>query len=173
MKGQLDFKVTLEKEAVLSGEAIFFITHFTNKTDSPLTLRVPQKSEVLDIWAPKIALIYSITPLDKSIILETPLSILNSTPHMFGGSLLSSEFEALDPHSTKDVKLELPSLVYLKQEDQWIESELPPGQYWLNVTYDNLYIGYQIMKPDQIYYRDMSAWVGKIDAEPVLLTVLP
>jgi hypothetical protein len=172
MKGQLDLKFTFEKEAVHPGDAIFFIAHFTNKTDSPLTLRVPQQSDVLDIWAPKIALVYSIIPLDKSISLETPLSILNSTPYMFGDSLLPSEFEMLDSNSTKDVKLELPNVVYLRQGDKWIESELPPGQYWINLTYDNLYVGYQIMKPDQIYYRDISAWVGQIDAEPILLTII-
>jgi hypothetical protein len=91
---------------------------------------------------------------------------------MFGDSLLPSEFEMLDSNSTKDVKLELPNVVYLRQGDKWIESELPPGQYWINLTYDNLYVGYQIMKPDQIYYRDISAWVGQIDAEPILLTII-
>jgi hypothetical protein len=171
MKGQLDFKITLEKKTIHFHEEILFTANFTNRTGIPLMLRVPKQSDILDIRVPKIALLYSIIPLDKSVSLETPYAILNSMPFMSGSALQSDEFEMLDPNVTKEVKLELPNSVYLKQADQWVETELPPGQYWIKITYENQYIGFQIVKPDQIYYRDVSAWVGRIDAEPVLLTV--
>lgn len=173
MKEQLELKLTLEKENIHHGEAIFFTVHFINKADIPITLRIPQQSGILDIDHPNTSLLYSITPLGKSISLETPLSILNSTPYIFITPVQSSEFEVLSPNSTIDVKLELPNIVYLKREDQWEESSLPSGQYIIDVAYENLYIGYEVETNSSIQFVDKLAWVGRINAEPVTLTILP
>lgn len=173
MKEHLTLEIMFEKNTLQSGEEILFTASFMNKTNTPITLRIPRQSDLLDIWSHTIAMVYSIIPLDESISLETPLSNLPTPPLMIGEPLSSSEFEILAPNDVRDVKLEIPNLVYLKQGNQWVESNLPPGKYWINITYENLYIGYQIIKPDQIYYSDLSAWVGKIDAEPVMLTILP
>lgn len=173
MKGHLALEIMLENNSLNFGEAILFTAHFVNKTNTPITLRIPRQSDLLDIWSHTIAMVYSIIPLDKSVSLETPLSNLPTPPLMIGESLSSSEFEVLAPNGVRNVKLEIPNLVYLKQGNQWVESNLPPGKYWINITYENLYIGHQVINPDQIYYTDLSAWVGKIDAEPVMLTILP
>jgi hypothetical protein len=172
MKEQLGFSFMLEKEVVPVGEPIFFTAHFANRIESPLTLRVPQQSGVLDKDHANTTLKYSIIPLDKTISLWTPLLYLGM-PYLFTNPVQPSEFVILDSHATKDVRLELPNTVFLKQDETWFEAVLPPGQYWIQITYENLYIGYEIEKADGIYFIDKSAWVGQIDAEPVLLTVVP
>lgn len=173
MKGQLGLSFTLEKENIHSDEEVFFMAHFVNKTNTPIMLRVPQQVGVLDIDHPNMTLLYSITPLNKSISLETPLSILSSTPYIFTIPVQSSEFELLESHSTKDVKLEIPNVVYLKQGDQWKDSVIPAGKYLIDITYENMYIGYEVEEEGEIYFKDVLAWVGKIDAKPVLLTIFP
>ena len=172
MKEQLGFSFMLEKEVVPVGGPIFFTAHFANRIESPLTLRVPQQSGVLDKDHPNTTLKYSIIPLDKTISLWTPLSYLGM-PFIFLNPVEASGFVILDPHATTDIRLELPNTVYLKQDETWIESVLPPGQYWIHITYENSYIGYEIKKTGQTYFVDKAAWVGQIDAEPVLLTVMP
>ncbi|MDP1624665.1 MAG: hypothetical protein Q8L64_02740 [bacterium] len=173
MKEHLALEIMPQNNSLHFGEAILFTAHFVNITNTPITLRVPRQSDLLDIWSHNIAMVYSIIPLDKSVSLDTPLSNLPTPPLMMGEPLSSSEFEILAPNGVRDVKLEIPNLVYLKQGNQWVESNLPPGKYWINITYENLYIGHEVIKPDQIYYTDLSAWVGRIDAEPVMLTILP
>jgi hypothetical protein len=172
MKEQLGFGFILEKEVVYVGDEILFTAHLINKTNVPLTLRIPQQSGVLDLNHANTRLEYSITPLDKTVSLLTPLSYFGM-PYIFSNPVQSNEFVILEPDATKDVKLELPNSVYLKKGETWVESVLPPGQYLIHITYKNLYIGYQIDKNGHIYVIDKSAWVGQIDAEPVLLTVLP
>ena len=172
MKEQLSFSFTLEKNIIHLRDPILFIAHFTNKTNSQIMLRTPQQSGVLDINHPNTSLEYSITPLDKRVYLWTPLSML-STPYIFVNPVRSSEFEILDIHETKDINLELPDEVYVKQGETWVESPLPLGQYLINITYENLYIGYEVEKNSQTYFIDISSWVGQIDAEPVLLTIVP
>lgn len=172
MKEQLDFSFTLDKEVVHRNELIFFTAHFTNRSDSQLMLRIPEQSGVLDIDHANSRLQYSIIPLDKTISLLTPLSYLGM-PFLFSEDVKSSEFVTLDPDSTMDVKLELPKIIYLKQGESWVESDLPPGEYLIHMAYKNLYIGYQVEQQGEIYILDKSAWVGQIDAEPVLLDILP
>jgi len=172
MKEQLGFKITLEKKLVPVDEKIWFMAHFENKTEKPLTLRLPQQSGVLDISHPNTILHYSISPLDKTVSLLTPLSYLGM-PYMFANPVQINDFVILDPHTTKDVTLEIPNTVYLKQGETWFETTLPPGRYLLRMTYENLNIGYEIEKKDQTYVVDKAAWVGQVDAEPVLLTISP
>ena len=172
MKEQLDFRITLEKEVVHRNDPILFMAHFTNNVGSPLTLRLPEQSGVLDINHANTRLQYSITPLDKTISLLTPIAYLGM-PFILSNDVQPSEFVTLEPNQTKDVKLELPNTVYLKQEEIWIESVLPPGQYLIHISYKNLYIGYQIEKKGRIYIIDISAWVGEVDAKPALLTISP
>lgn len=172
MKEQLSFSFSLEKSTMHPGEKIFFTVLFTNKTNIPITLRIPQQSGLLDINHPNTTLEYSIIPTDKSISLRTSISTLG-TVYIFSNPVQSSEFVILEPYASMDVKLELPNTVYLKQGGMWMESILPPGQYLIHLIYKNLYIGYQIEKKGQTYFIDQSTWVGQIDAEPVLLTVLP
>jgi hypothetical protein len=172
MKEQLSFGIALKKEEIYVGEAILFTANFTNKTETSLTLRIPQQSGILDIEHPNTMLKYSIAPLDNTISLMTPLSF-SGMPYVLLDNVRPSEFVILDPYATKEVKLELPNTVYLKQGELWVESVLLPGEYLINMTYENLYIGYEIEREDDIQVVDLSAWVGQIDAEPVLLTVLP
>jgi hypothetical protein len=172
MKEQLGFKFTLEKEVIHVGETIWFIAHFENKTDHPLTLRLPQQSGVLDISHANTTLKYSISPLDKTVTLWTPLMYLGM-PYILANPVQISEFVILDPHATKEVYLELPNLVYLKQDEILFETTVPPGKYLLRMTYENLNTGYEIEKKDQIYVVDKSAWVGQVDADPVLITISP
>ena len=172
MKEQLDFRITLEKEVVHRDDPILFTVHFTNRSDSQLMLRIPEQSGVLDIDHANSRLQYSIVPLDKTISLLTPLSYLGM-PFIISEDVKLSEFVTLDPDSTMVVKLELPKTVYLKQGESWVESDLPPGQYFIHMTYKNLYIGYQVEQQGEIYILDKSAWVGQIDADPVFLHVIP
>ena len=102
----------------------------------------------------------------------TPLSYLG-TPFIFADPVQINDFVILDPHTTKDVTFEIPNTVYLKQGETWFETTLPPGRYLLRMTYENLYIGYEIDKKDQTYVVDKSAWVGHVNAEPVLLIISP
>lgn len=172
MNEQLDFNFTLEKEVVYRDDTIVFTAHFTNTSDSPLMLRLPEQSGVLDINHANTRVQYSITPSDKTIALLTPMAYLGM-PFMLSDEITPSEFVILDPHSSMDVKLELPNSGYLKEGQSWVESDLPPGQYLIHMAYKNLYIGYQIEQQGEIYILDKSAWVGQIDAKPVLLSVLP
>ena len=172
MREQLDFSFTLDKETIKLGDPILFTAIFTNKINAPITIRVPNQLRVLDINNPNALLEYSITPLDKSVSLMTPLSYL-VMPFLWVNPVQSSEFETLSPYATKDVKLEIPNTVYLQQQETWVESTLPAGKYLIHITYENLHIGYEIEKKGQAYYIDQSAWVGQIQAEPDTLTVLP
>jgi hypothetical protein len=172
IKEQLGFSFNLEKDTVYLGEKIFFTAHFANKTNAPITLRIPRQSGVRDFIHPSTLLEYSITPLDKTISLRTSLSGLG-TVYIVGNPVQSSEFEILDSYATKEVKLELPNIAYLKRGETWVESALPPGQYSIQLKYENLFIGYEIKKEDQTYFLDESAWVGQIETEPDILTVLP
>lgn len=172
MKNELGFSFTLDEETIHLGETIFFTAHFTNRANTPVMLRIPKQSGVLDIDHPNTTLQYSITPLDEAVSLALPLSIY-VTPNIFVNPVQAREFEILDPHATKDIKLKIPNIVYLKQGEQWVESVLPLGKYLINITYKNLYIGYKVEKEDKIYFVDKSAWVGQIAAEPVLVTISP
>ncbi|HLO15205.1 MAG TPA: hypothetical protein VK206_10275, partial [Anaerolineales bacterium] len=78
MKEQLDFSFSLEKDSVHVSEKIFFVAHFTNATNKPVTLRVPQQSGLLDINHPNATLVYSISPMDKTISISTSLSGLGT-----------------------------------------------------------------------------------------------
>jgi hypothetical protein len=172
MKQRLSFRVALEKERIYMGQAVLFTAHFTNNTETSLTLRIPQPSGVLDIEHPSTTIKYSIAPLDKSISLMTPLSF-SGMPYVLLENIRPSEFVSIDPYATKEVKLELPNTVYVKQGELWVESVLPPGEYLIDMRYENLYIGYEVEKTDEIQVVDLSAWVGQVDAETVSLTVLP
>ncbi|MBL8076843.1 MAG: hypothetical protein JNM55_02690 [Anaerolineales bacterium] len=172
MRYQLSFTFKMEKSSIYFGEPIPVTLRLSNDTDNPVVVRVPRQSDMLDDWAPKSVLIYSIVPVDSILQLRTPLLLLD-TPYILGAPLLPVDFQNLDSHNVKEVNLEIPNLVYLKQGDKWIESKLPSGKYWVGIIYENTDIGYQIDGRDQIYYADISAWVGKLEAEPVLLTILP
>lgn len=172
MKEQLSFRFALEKEKIHVGEAIFFTAYFTNKTGTPLTLRIPQQSGVSDIELPNTMLKYFITPLDKTISLGMAFSF-SGTPYILLDAIQSNEFVSLDPYSTKGVRLELPNAVYLQQGESWVESVLPPGEFLIEITYENLDIGYEIEKEDEIRVVDLAAWVGEIKGDPVILTILP
>lgn len=172
LKEDLDFNIQLEKEVVHVGEAIFFTAYFTNKTDDPLTFRLPQQSSVLDIDHANTRIKYSITPIDKTLSLLTPLAYLG-TPYILSSPVQSDEFLTLDPHAVEKVELNLQNNVYLKEDETWIESLLPTGEYLIQMTYQNLYVGYEVEKNGHIYVVDKSAWVGQIQAEPVTITVLP
>lgn len=170
MADQLNFEYTFEESSIQFGEPIPVTLYLSNETETPIVARIPRQSDMLDAWAPNSVLFYSITPVDTTIFLET---LTPTGAYIFGEPLLPDDFQKLESRDVREVNLEIPNLVYIKQGDTWVESKLPPGKYWINITYENLDIGYEIDNKNQIYYADISAWVGKIETEPVLLTILP
>ena len=172
MKEQLNFSFKFEKESVHVGEPILFIAQFTNNTNSPIEFRIPQQTGIRDMKVPNTTLEYSINSIDKSIAFCTPLSCFGM-PYVLMNPIQASEFETIKPYATMDVVLELPNKVSIQTEKENLESKLPIGRYVIILVYDNLYIGYQFNKGEEIWFVDLHAWVGRMEAQPVILTVLP
>jgi hypothetical protein len=86
-------------------------------------------------------------------------------------------FTTLPPHSSREFRLQLPHMVRTKVPPATVFSEeyfpLPSGRYYVQMTYYNDVIGYQMKMDNQQRYVDLNAWVGKIEGEPEVLTITP
>ncbi len=173
MADQLQFSFKLDPESVPIGQDIFFVATLTNTTDQPIVFREPRQNGVLEQESYDNTLLFSVEPISEGLTIRYPLeqAIVDLIPH----AILQDEFVSLPPHSSREVRLELPHLVRTMYFPATIFSEeyspLPVGQYRVHMTYYNDNIGYQIEVGNERRYVDLNAWVGKIEANPVVLTI--
>ena len=165
---QLEFSFRLDPESVPTGRAISFVATFTNTTDDPIIFREPKQYGVIEALYPDTTLLFSVKPISEGISFQYPLA---GYPLRIDTTLITQdEFVTLPPGSSREIVLELPHIVMI--EDPYEEeSSLPPGQYLVRMTYTNQAIGYEVMRNDEPRYVDLNAWVGKVGANPVVLTI--
>jgi hypothetical protein len=169
MENKLTFSFRLTPGQVPVGQDIFFVATFTNTTDQPLVLREPRQRGVLEIIDPDTTLFFNVEAISTSVPFSYPLDgypfRVVTTP------IERDEFVTLPPHGTREVRLKLPNLVIPKGADD--ACFLPPGEYLIHMTYDNLYIGYELDLKAEWRYVDLKAWMGEVEADPVPLTITP
>lgn len=172
MRGILELGVKLKDDKIKFSNSIVVTAYFNNLSTTPVTFRVPQPTGVLDIKSPNTSLFYEIETLGSDTYIQTPLSAL-VTPYIFSDPVLSNQFEVIDSNSTYMVEFEIPNWVYIKNDEEWIGSNIPPGRYLLSIVYYNMYVGYQFTEDNNIYYHDLNAWVGETNRDEVLLEIIP
>ena len=123
---------------------------------------------MLEALYPDTTLLFSVEPISEGISFQYPLE---RYPFRAVATLATQdEFVTLPPDSSREIRLELPHIA--RKEDSWKEEfPLPPGQYLVHMTYTNPAIGYEVMQNDEPRYVDLNAWVGKAEANPVVLTI--
>lgn len=171
MTNQLDFSVTFDKNPVKHGERIYFGATFTNVSNAPIVFRKPKQNGVLEIAHANTTLLFSISPIRGEKSFWYPNEYLGY--ELAASPIHADEYISLNPNIPFQVRLELPKMGYLKQNDIVDQSELPAGEYILNMKYQNHYIGNEIEQNGKVVYLDMNAWVGEVESKPVLLTILP
>jgi hypothetical protein len=116
-----------------------------------------------------------VKPISKDISIECPGQ--GSFVSMLIRTVLSEDFVALPPHTSREIRLELPHLVRVKDASAFMwpaEYEpLPVGQYQVQLTYVSDVIGFEVELPNDFGYVDLNPWVGRIESDPVLLTITP
>jgi hypothetical protein len=167
MTDQLQFSFRLDPESVPTGRAISFIATFTNTTDHPVVFREPRQHGVIEALYADTTLLFSVEPISEGISFRYPLA---GYPSRLVAPVTQDEFVALPPDSSWQIRLELPHIV-TKVESSKEEFSLPPGQYCVHMTYSNRAIGYHVRQGDEARYVDLNAWVGDVQADPVVLTI--
>jgi hypothetical protein len=166
MKGQLLFYVELENSNVQQGERILFTAKITNNTDHSITLRTPKQSGVMEINHANTVIFFAVNPIDTQSEFYYPL--VYYSPQIAVEPILASDFTILEPMKATQILLEIPNKVIIEDK----VSTLPIGKYTIKMVYQNIFIGYEIEIDNNILYSDLNAWVGKVEAEPLLLTIV-
>ena len=174
MVDQLQFSYRLDSANVPIGHEIFFVVTLTNTTDLPIVFREPRQTGVLEIEAPGKTLLFSVRPISDGLSIAYPLE---GPVQLVSVAVQRDMFTTLPPHSSREFRLQLPHMVLTKMPPATVFSEeyfpLPSGRYWVQMTYYNHDIGYQMKVGNEQRYVDLNAWVGKIEGEPAVLTVTP
>lgn len=174
MADQLQFSYRLDPANVRFGDEIFFVVTLTNTTDLPIVFREPRQTGVLEIEAPGKTLLFSVRPISDGLSIAYPLE---GPVNLIPETIQRDMFATLPPHSSREFRLQLPHMVRTKVPPATVFSEkyfpLPSGQYRVQLTYYNHDIGYQMKVSKERRYVDLNAWVGKIESEPVVLTITP
>ena len=96
---------------------------------------------------------------------------------MLNRTVLPEDFIALPPHTSREIRSELPHLVLVKDASAFMRpaeyEPLPIGQYQVQLTYVSDVIGFEVELPNDFGYVDLNPWVGRIESDPILLTVIP
>ncbi len=175
MADQLQFSFRLDPENVPIGQEVFFVATLTNTTDLPIVFREPKQSGVLEIESYDKTLLFSVKPISGELEIAYPgdTAIVDMLPE----EIQRDMFMTLPPHSSRAFRLQLPHMVRTKALTATVFSEesfpLPVGRYRVQMTYYNDVIGYQINVGKERRYVDLNAWVGKIESEPAVLTIIP
>jgi hypothetical protein len=174
MAGQLQFSYRLDPANVPSGHEIFFVVTLTNTTDLPIIFREPRQNGVLEIEQYDKMLLFSVRPISDGLSIAYPLE---GPVQLVPEAIQHDMFTTLPPHSSREFRLQLPHMVRTKVPPATVFSEeyfpLPSGRYYVQMTYYNDVIGYQMKMDNQQRYVDLNAWVGKIEGEPEVLTITP
>jgi len=172
---QLQFSFKLDSENVAAGQDIFFTATFTNTTDHSIAFREPKQYGVFEIEFYDTTLLFSMKPISEDILIEYPLEV--GFVYMLSRQVLLEDFVALPPHSSREIRLELPHMVKVNDSSETVWpaefSSLPVAQYQVQMTYMNDAIGYEVELLNDFGYVDLNAWVGSIASDPVLLTITP
>jgi len=165
MRNQLEFSFHLERDHVPVGQDIFFVATFTNTLDHPLVFKEPRQKGVMEQDYPDTTLLFSVEPIAAGISLRYPL---DSYPYrLLLNHVARDEFVTLPSHGSREIRLQLPHMA----GTLWEQFPLPPGQYLVRMTYMNYYIGYLVDQNGEPRHADLNAWVGEVEADPVVLTI--
>jgi hypothetical protein len=170
MSNQLEFSLKLTTDHVPFEQDIFFVVTFTNTTDQPIILREPRQLGVIEALYPDTTLLFVVEPISVSVPFQYPLA--DRSVDLLRPPVKRDEFITLPPHGVHETRLKLPRLVFRNASIEDVIS-LPVGQYLIRMTYDNRFIGYEVERSEGIRYVDVGAWVGSVEANPVLLTITP
>jgi len=166
MRNQLEFSFYLERDHVPLDQEIFFIATFTNTLDHPLVFREPRQHGVIEQVYPDTTLLFSVKSISEGTSVRYPFQGLIEK---FPEAVTPDEFVTLPPHGSREIRLQLPHLAGTLSK----EFPLPLGQYRVHMTYMNYDIGYQVERNGETRYVDINAWVGEVEASPVVLSVTP
>jgi hypothetical protein len=175
MAKQIQFSVRLDPENVPIGQDIYFVATLTNTTDLPIIFQELRQKKVLEIESYDKTLLFSVEPIsaELSIAYSAEMGFVELLPE----PILRDEFLTLPPHSSHEIRLQLPHMVRTKAPSATVfskeNSPLPVGLYRVQMTYYNDVIGYQVDVGKERRYVDLNAWVGKVEADPVVLTITP
>lgn len=175
MADQIQFSFRLDPETVPIGQEIFFVATLTNTTDLPIVFRESRQHGVLEIEYYGKTLLFSVEPISDGLSIAYPLEA--GFVDMIPEAIQRDMFMTLPPHSSREFRLQLPHMVRTKVPPATVFSEeyfpLPVGRYRVQMTYYNDVIGYGVNVGEERRYVDLNAWVGKIEGEPVILTITP
>jgi hypothetical protein len=175
MVDQLQFSFRLDPANVSIGKDIFFVATLTNTTDLPIVFREPRQNGVLEIEYYDKTLLFSVEPVDKRLSIAYPAE--TGLVDMIPERIARDAFLTLPPHSSREIRLQLPHMVRIKDASATVFSEeyfpLPIGRYRVQMTYYNDVIGDEMQLGRDRRYVDLKAWVGKIEGEPAVLTITP
>ncbi len=120
-------------------------------------------------------LVFSAAPISNGLSIAYPLE--TGFVELAPDAIQRDMFTTLSPHSSREFRLQLPHMVRTKVPPATVFSEeyfpLPAGKYRVQLTYYNHDIGYEMKVGNKQRYVDLNAWVGKIEGEPVVLTITP
>ncbi len=174
MADQLQFSYKLDPANVPLGHEIFFVVTLTNTTDLPIVFREPRQTGVLEIEYLSKMLLFSVAPISNGLSIAYPLE---GPVELAPEAIQRDMFTTLPPHSSREFRLQLPHMVRTKVPPATVFSEeyfpLPSGKYRVQLTYYNHDIGYQMTVGNKQRYVDLNAWVGRIEGEPAVLTIMP
>jgi hypothetical protein len=174
MADQLNFSFRLDPVNVPIGQEIFFVATLTNTTDLPIVFREPRQSGVLAVESYDKTLLFSIEPINEGLSITYPGE---GFVQLLPEAIQPDMFMTLPPHSSREFRLRLPHMVQTKVPSATVFSKesvpLPVGRYRVQMTYYNEAIGFDIKGVKNADVVDLNAWVGKIEGEPVTLTITP
>ena len=178
MANKLQFSFKLDPDSAPIGQEIFFVATFTNTTDQSLVFRESKQDGVFAKEDYNTTLLFSVEPISKDLSLSFPGQ--GGFVDRFAQPVTLGEFVELPAHTSREIRLQLPHEAQVKHAPANVFAvfsaeyfPLPIGQYRVQMTYINDVIGYKIEAGKELRYVDLNAWVGKVEANPVVLTITP
>lgn len=175
---QLQFSIRLDPDSVPVGQDIFFVATFTNTTNHPIVFREPGQNDVCVFEDFDTLLLFAVEPVSKDLSLSFPGE--GALVQRLYGPVTRDEFVELPAYTSRNSRLQLPHEAQIKHAPLDVFAvfsekyyPLPAGPYQVQLTYINEVIGNKVKLPNDFGYMDLNAWVGRIKAKPVLLTVTP